>query len=82
MYFWWKRFYVDWQKSFNEIKRHNKFEFELVFLVMDPGYNETNRQMIIDIQKKLNIPVQIFDSQNFLIQFFILKNHLVIYVLV
>lgn len=52
-------------KLFQELKRHNKFEFELVFLVMDPGYNETNRQMIIDNSKKLNIPVQIFDSQIF-----------------
>ena len=52
-------------KLFQELKRHNKFEFELVFLVMDPGYNETNRQMIIDNSKKLNIPVQTFDSQIF-----------------
>ena len=44
-------------KLFQELKRHNKFEFELVFLVMDPGYNETTRQMIIDNSKKLNIPV-------------------------
>lgn len=26
-------------KLFQEIKRHNKFQFELVFLVMDPGYS-------------------------------------------
>ena len=38
-------------KLFQELKRHNKFEFELVFLVMDPGYNATNRQMIIDNSK-------------------------------
>ena len=30
-------------KLFQELKRHNKFPFELVFLVMDPGYNEANR---------------------------------------
>ena len=40
-------------------------EFELVFMVMDPGYNKVNRQMIIDNSKKLNIPIQIFDSQIF-----------------
>ena len=52
-------------KLFQELKRHNKFEFELVFMVMDPGYNQLNRQMIIDNSKKLNIPIQIFDSQIF-----------------
>ena len=35
-------------KLFQELKRHNNFEFELVFMVMDPGYNKVNRQMIID----------------------------------
>lgn len=33
-------------KLFQELKRHNKFEFELVFLVMDPGYSEANRKVI------------------------------------
>ncbi len=33
-------------KLFQELKRHNKFPFELVFLVMDPGYNEANRAVI------------------------------------
>lgn len=31
-------------KLFQELKRHNKFPFEVVYLVMDPGYNEANRQ--------------------------------------
>ena len=35
-------------KLFQELKHHNKFPFELVFLVMDPGYNERNRQQIED----------------------------------
>ena len=43
-------------KLFQELKKHNKFPFELVFIVMDPGYNEVNRQMIITNAKKLNIP--------------------------
>ena len=33
-------------KLFQELKRHNKFQFELVFLVMDPGYHKVNRQLI------------------------------------
>ena len=53
-------------KLFQELKRHNKFEFELVFMVMDPGYNQLNRQMIIDNSKKLNIPIQNIHHQNYL----------------
>ncbi|MGL4363041.1 MAG: tRNA 2-thiocytidine biosynthesis TtcA family protein [Cellulosilyticaceae bacterium] len=52
-------------KCMQELQRHGKFDFELVFIVMDPGYHETNRQMIVDNAKKLNIPIQIFDTQIF-----------------
>ena len=45
-------------KLFQELKRHNKFHFELKFLVMDPGYNEENRQIIEQNAKKLNIPLE------------------------
>ena len=40
-------------KLFQELKRHNKFHFDLVFLVMDPGYNEMNRQIIENKAKEL-----------------------------
>ena len=33
-------------KLFQELKRHNKFDFEVKFLVMDPGYSPVNRQVI------------------------------------
>ena len=33
-------------KLMQELQRHSKVKFELVFLVMDPGYNEINRQKI------------------------------------
>ncbi len=52
-------------KLFQELKRHNKFPFELVFLVMDPGYNEINRKVIENNCAMLGIPVTIFDSQIF-----------------
>ena len=52
-------------KLFQELRRHNKFPFELVFLVMDPGYNETNRQVILNNAKLLNIPVTVFETQIF-----------------
>ena len=52
-------------KLFQEIKRHRKFDFELVFLVMDPGYNELNRLLIENNAKTLGIPIQIFESPIF-----------------
>lgn len=52
-------------KCMQEIKRHRQMDFELVFLVMDPGYNEINRQKIIDNAKLLNIPITIFNSNIF-----------------
>lgn len=52
-------------KLFQEIKRHNKFDFELVFLVMDPGYSEANRKKIEDNAKMLGVPITIFESTIF-----------------
>jgi len=52
-------------KLFQELKRHNKFPFELVFLVMDPGYNEINRDIIIKNSALLNIPITVFDTNIF-----------------
>ena len=52
-------------KLFQELKRHNKFDFELVFLVMDPGYNEKNRKQIENNAKLLNVPIRIFESNIF-----------------
>ena len=52
-------------KLFQELKRCNKFPFELKFLVMDPGYNPANRQRIEDNAELLDIPVEIFESPIF-----------------
>lgn len=52
-------------KCFQELKRHRKMNFELVFLVMDPGYSEANRQKIINNAEILNIPITIFDTTIF-----------------
>ncbi len=52
-------------KLFQEIKRHRKFEFELVFLVMDPGYAPENRKLIEHNAKLMKIPVTIFESNIF-----------------
>ena len=52
-------------KLFQELKRHNKFPFELVFLVMDPGYSEANRKIIENNAKLMDIPITIFESEIF-----------------
>lgn len=52
-------------KLFQELHKHNKFPFELVFLVMDPGYSKENREIIEHNAKILNIPITIFESEIF-----------------
>ena len=52
-------------KLFQELKKHNKFNFGLEFLVMDPGYNKANREALENNAKLLNIPVTIFETQIF-----------------
>lgn len=49
-------------KLFQELKRHNKFPFELVFLVMDPGYSVENRDVIESNARRLNIPITVFET--------------------
>lgn len=52
-------------KLFQEIQKHRKVNFELTFLVMDPGYTSENRALIEKNAKKLGIPVTIFESTIF-----------------
>lgn len=52
-------------KCFQELKKHGKIDFDLVFLVMNPGYNEVNKQKIIDNAKLLNIPITMFETKIF-----------------
>lgn len=52
-------------KCMQELKRHGKVDFDLEFVVMDPGYNEYNRQVIIDNAKYLNIPIKVFQTEIF-----------------
>ncbi len=52
-------------KLFQEIKRHNKVPFELLFLVMDPGYSNQNREAIESNAKLLNIPITVFETDIF-----------------
>ncbi|MBP5528507.1 MAG: ATPase [Lachnospiraceae bacterium] len=52
-------------KLFQEIQRHRQCNFELTFLVMDPGYNRENRELIESNAKALGIPITIFESDIF-----------------
>ena len=52
-------------KLFQALKLHNKFEFEVKFLVMDPGYSPENRKVIEENARKLNIPITIYESDIF-----------------
>lgn len=52
-------------KLLQELKRHGKNNFELIFLVMNPGYNEENWQIILDNAKLLGIPLTVFNTEIF-----------------
>lgn len=52
-------------KLFQELKRHNKFNFELVFLVMNPGYNDENLQLIKSNAELMDVPITVFESDIF-----------------
>ena len=52
-------------KLFQELKRHNKFEFELVFMIMDPGYTQDNLDIVLRNCSKLGIPYTIFQTDIF-----------------
>ncbi len=52
-------------KCMQELKRHGKFDFEVYFAVMDPGYSEANKKLILENAKTLNVPIEMFTSDIF-----------------
>lgn len=52
-------------KLMQELRRHSEVPFELVFLVMDPGYNEVNRRKIEENAKLLEVPITVFENDIF-----------------
>lgn len=52
-------------KLLQQLQKHSEVPFELVFLVMDPGYNEKNRAKIEENARLLHIPIQVFESDIF-----------------
>ncbi|MDE7262747.1 MAG: tRNA 2-thiocytidine biosynthesis protein TtcA [Oscillospiraceae bacterium] len=52
-------------KLMQELHRHSEVPFEVIYLVMDPGYNAINRQKIESNAALLHIPVTIFETDIF-----------------
>ena len=47
------------------LQRYSEVPFEVVFLVMDPGYNEINRNKIESNAALLHIPITVFETDVF-----------------
>ena len=52
-------------KLFQELERHGKKNFEVEYLVMNPGYNDINYQTILDNARFLEVPITVFESDIF-----------------
>lgn len=52
-------------KCMQELHRHSKIPFDVVYICMDPGYREDNKKLLLENIKTLNIPVEIFESSIF-----------------
>lgn len=52
-------------KLMQMLKRYSEVPFELEFLVMDPGYNKRNRELIEANAKLMEIPITVFESDIF-----------------
>ena len=52
-------------KCIQELQRHGKIKFEAHYVSMNPGYNEINKNKIIENAKILDIPLEMFESDIF-----------------
>lgn len=52
-------------KLFQMFQKISNVPFELVYLVMNPGYNDVNLNRIVENAKTLEIPITIFDTKIF-----------------
>lgn len=52
-------------KLFQALYKHGKQNFEVVFLVMNPGYNDLNYSVVMENAKLLGIPVEVFRTEIF-----------------
>ena len=52
-------------KCMQRLQKYSKVPFEVVYIVMNPGYNEINRQKIIENAELLGLPIQMFETRIF-----------------
>ena len=52
-------------KLFQMLQRITNIPFEVVYLVMNPGYNDRNLQRIVDNAQLLEIPITVFNTRIF-----------------
>ncbi len=52
-------------KCIQELQRHGGIKFNAHYVVMNPGYNEKNAELIDENSKRLNIPIEVFKSDIF-----------------
>lgn len=52
-------------KCFQELQRYSDIPFGLRFVVMNPGYSDANQKIIEENARKLNIPIEVFETQIF-----------------
>lgn len=62
-------------KCIQELKRHGKINFNVNYVVMDPGYKEETKNQIIENAKKLNIDIKIFETDIFEVANKLNKEH-------
>lgn len=52
-------------KCMQHLQKYSDVPFDVEYLVMNPGYNEINKQKIIENAKILDIPIKMFETQIF-----------------
>lgn len=52
-------------KCMQHLQKYSEVPFEVEYLVMNPGYNEINKQKIIENSKILDIPIKMFETKIF-----------------
>ena len=52
-------------KCLQELKKHGNVSFDLLFLLMDPGYQPENRQLIMENADTLGVPLTVFETDIF-----------------
>ena len=52
-------------KCVEELQKHSKIKFEAVYVCMNPGYNDYNKEMILKNAEILHVDLKMFDTEIF-----------------